>query len=160
MNCVCTLKDLQIFGVRVAQGQTLCNNCNKEVTSETAAKLADLPAANAESMANLSAMGGALLKTKVSDPAAAGRDVKINEIIRRMWIWISAQACFIGIWAGAAYPQTNFGDGDSGYSQSFNFGMFLVGVFFGIGAFAPLVFVVEALREVILNIIKGPEQKS
>ncbi len=87
----------------------------------------------------------------------------IDEIVKRMWIWISIQALFIGVWFGNAFAETKVNTdywGDTSVSQEFNAGMFLMGILIGFGSFAPLVFVVQALREVVLNIVKGPIDES
>lgn len=137
MNCTCYGFRRESFGFKNIDGNKVCNYCEKPYSLETVEKVRSQSTnVGLKSESNLRLDG-------------------INSIIIRMWIWIGAQAIFIGVWAGNAFP--NVEDGYYETEVTFSFGMFLVGVIAGVGAFAPLVFVVEALRQVIINLIKGPE---
>lgn len=83
----------------------------------------------------------------------------IDDIVKRMWIWISIQAVLIGFWLGDAFGTPHM-DYYGNISKDFNGGTFVIGTLVGFGAFAPLVFVVQALKEVVINLVKGPLDKS
>ena len=72
-----------------------------------------------------------------------------------MWWWIITQGVGIGVWAGFAFPSTRevceyYSGCDS--ATGFGWGAFFGGLLAGIGAFGPLVFVVQALREVVRSL--------
>jgi hypothetical protein len=126
--CSCSAESLSKSGTTVHMNQTWCNSCGRLAPRGTQVK-------------------SEKVNSKSSVPSKTKNRLSgINGIIRRMWWWIGIQAIFIGIWAGSAFPTEDY------YGPSFSFGMFFVGILFGVGAFAPLVFVVEALREVVINL--------
>ena len=90
-------------------------------------------------------------RSKTSNSGSGG----IDSIIRRMWWWILAQSFVVGIWAGSSNETLECRLDDT--RCSFNFPYFVLGVLISIGAFAPLVFVVEAIREVVRSINKSKD---
>lgn len=128
LNCSCSPETLSKSGTRVSYTHTWCNTCDGLVARGNNADFEEV---------NLSPPISRQTSNRLSG---------INGIIRRMWWWIGIQAVFIGFWAGSAFPTEDLS------GPLFSFGMFFVGILFGVGAFAPLVFLVEALREVVVNL--------
>lgn len=154
-SCQCSKSERNTYGHRwvTKEGERvgICNNCDKIVdvvvnaaadagAQETSIKLSDL-------------------QKKVPTTPLEKRVSGIEDIVRRMWIWISIQALFIGIWVGSTFGELQY-DYYGNLTKEFNFGLFILGTLIGFGTFAPLVFIVQALREIVVNIVKGPLDKS
>jgi hypothetical protein len=135
----------------------VCNFCNHS-TSTSEAVAPTSPSASAPAVSAQESID-AIKKIFSTPDSGDARESGINNIIRRMWWWILAQGFFIGIWLG------NSGDPSCHISSltgstycsaaQFDMGSFFIGCLIGVGAFAPLVFVVEAIREVIRSINKS-----
>lgn len=143
-TCRCYNSIREKFGVTKTQAGYTCNNCAHLIPETAEIETISVTSGNQQNRNSPTLVTSSKLNVL---PGLSG----INSIVMRMWIWISIQALIIGVWAGNAFPDEGY------YTSSFSFGNFILGVLIGIGAFAPLVFVVEALREIVRSIVQGKQ---
>ncbi len=154
-KCKCSKAERNLYGKRwIWQGSErvdVCNNCDKHYDAEAIAVEEATDQPNSFPLSDL--------QKKVPTTLLERRVSGIEDIVRRMWIWISIQAVFIGFWVGNTFGNLKY-DYYGNLTKEFDFGLFILGTLIGFGTFAPLVFIVQALREIVINIVKGPLDKS